>query len=371
MPNVPTRRRRVLALAILVSLLPATAMAATIAPSNLPAGFCSVPQTVDLVVSTNRQFNTADGGDCSEVVAQPGALDLCVVRQRAITIASGATVSVTGPRLLVLTASTNFTLQGTVDVSAAVSGGPAAGFNGAAGGASGGSNGTKGGDGGSGSTAGASAPNAPGGPALRPLITGSRGGASGSGGAGGSGGGAVQLVACGSFLLDTNASVRANGLGGLPGAGGAQQDNGRGGGGGGSGGSILIEGDTVDLVGRLVANGGGGGGGGSGGGFSSAGNNGSPGSAGGNTTTAATGGPGGTTTPNGGNGGSGGSLGAGSGGTNGSVSAFSAAGGGGGGGGSGRIRINGCTALMNNATPISPLATTGSSCDTLLANGFE
>ena len=136
MPNHPCRRRA-LALAILVSLVPATAMAATIAPSNLPAGFCSVPQTVDLVVSTNRQFNTADGGDCSEVVTQPGALDLCVVRQRAITIASGATVSVTGPRLLVLTASTNFTLQGTVDVSAAVSGGPAAGFNGAAGGASG------------------------------------------------------------------------------------------------------------------------------------------------------------------------------------------------------------------------------------------
>ena len=68
-------------------------VAAAIAPSNLPAGFCSVPQTVDLVVSTNRQFNTADGGDCSEVVAQPGALDLCVVRQRAITIASGATIS--------------------------------------------------------------------------------------------------------------------------------------------------------------------------------------------------------------------------------------------------------------------------------------
>jgi hypothetical protein len=45
-------------------------------------------------------------------------------------------------------------------------------------------------------------------------------------------------------------------------------------------------------------------------------------------------------------------------------------GGGGGGGAQGRIRINSCTSLANTAV-VSPVASTGTSCEVLLANGFE
>lgn len=61
----------------------------------------------------------------------------------------------------------------------------------------------------------------------------------------GSGGGAVQLFSRTRIVLGTGAIVAANGSGSY--------------GGGGSGGGILIEAPTLEIAGRVVANGGGGG----------------------------------------------------------------------------------------------------------------
>jgi hypothetical protein len=351
--------------------LGAAVHAATVGPSN-QVGSCDIVQSTDLTQTSSRTFNT--GTECATVVAQSGLPELCVIRFRQITIGPAATIQVTGNRLLVLIASSDFVVQGSIDLTGSgIGAGLSPGGNGLAsgGGAAGAGGSTQGGTGGSGGGMGASGPNAISNPRLVPLVTGSRGGAAGSGGAGGSGGGAVQLVACGNFLLDTNGTIRANGLGGLGGAGGAQMDDGLGGAGGGSGGGVLIEGDDVDLLGLVVANGGGGGGGGSGGGFASSGNNGGPGGDGSSGTTPAVGGTAGNTTPNGGGGGSGGSLAQPSDGVNGAVGAFSTGGGGGGGGSPGRIRINACTAFTNGASVVSPTPTTGSSCDGLFANSFE
>lgn len=348
------------------------AAAANLGPSNLGPGFCDVPQATDLAQATSRTFNTDT--ECSSVVTQSGGPPLCVIRYRQITIGPGATIGSTGSRVLVLAASIDFVLQGTVDVTAGAIGfgpspGPAAPPTG--GGAAGGGHGSPGGTGGTGSGAGSPGGIVAGVPALVPLTTGSRGGGSGSGGSGGLGGGAVQLVACGRFLLDATGQVRANGLGGQGGAGGAAMSDGAGGAGGGSGGGILIEGDIVDLLGTLVANGGGGGGGGSGGGFGSTGANGGPGGTGSINTFPATGGTAGNSTPNGGVGGSGSALAPPSNGTNGADGAVSTGGGGGGGGAAGRIRVNSCSTLTNTPALVSPTPSVGTACDRVFANGFE
>ncbi len=88
---------------------------------------------------------------------------------------------------------------------------------------------------------------------LRPLA----GGSSGGGGAVGSGagGGAIQLVAAGTFTMESGSYVAAGGQGG-PFGGTTDQNSG----GAGSGGAILVEAMSVSMDGTLAANGAGGGG---------------------------------------------------------------------------------------------------------------
>lgn len=362
-----TRVRLCVALAF--ALGQGVAAAANLAPSNLGPGFCDVAQVTDLSQNSNRTFNTDT--ECSSVVTQSSGPSLCVIRYRQIAIGPSATIQVTGSRLLVLAASLDFVLQGTVNLTAAASAGPSPGLGATSGGgAAGGGHGSSGGSGGGGGSGGSSGAPVAGVDTLVPLTTGSRGGAS-AGSSGGPGGGAVQLVACGHFLLDLAGQVRANGLGGLGGSGGGAGGNGTGGAGGGSGGGILIEGDTVDLLGTLLANGGGGGGGGSGGSLGGSGDNGGPGGGGSANTVPAVGGTAGSSSPNGGVGGSGSALAAPSNGVNGSVGAFSTGGGGGGGGGKGRIRVNSCSTLTSTPALVSPIPSVGTACDRVFANGFE
>lgn len=349
-----------------------TLQAARVEPSNLPPGFCDVAVVTDLVLANERVFDT--DVECDSVVVQTGAPELCVVRFRNVTVASSGTVRAAGSRALVLAASLDFVMSGRVDLNGIVASAgtaPSPGANGA-GGAGHASAGGTGGP--SGSAAGLSGGPARGNAALVPLTAGIAGGRSGSNGAGGAGGGAIQLVACGDFLLEATGTVEANGRGGAAGAGGGPQADGFGGGGGGSGGGILIEAETVALLGRVSANGGGGGGGGSGGALGASGTGGQSGQNGGPTTIRASGGGGGTSTPNGGDGGAGGALQPASNALAGDPGSFSDGGGGGGGGAEGRIRINTCTGLANTAIVVSPAPSTGNSCPNLVvlfADSFE
>ena len=88
---------------------------------------------------------------------------------------------------------------------------------------------------------------------LIPLVGGSSGG-NGDLPFAGTGGGAIQLVAGTKFTLGANATIAANGGGGVNG--GTVNQNASG---GGSGGAILIEAPAAILLGTLVANGGAGG----------------------------------------------------------------------------------------------------------------
>lgn len=355
----------------LFALLADPLLAARVEPSNLPAGFCDLAVAADLAVTSLRVFDTDI--ECDSVITQTGAPALCVVRFRNVTIGTNGVVRASGSRALVIAASLDVVVQGRIEINgvATGAGAPSSSASGA-GGAGHGSNGASGGpSGGLGGTPGGSAT---GNAALVPLTAGARGGQGGGGAAGGAGGGAVQLVACGDFLLEATGTIEAHGNGGAPGAGGAAQTAGFGGAGGGSGGGILIEGETVALLGRIAANGGGGGGGGSGGTFASSGNAGGNGQNGGPTTTRALGGPGGSSAPTGGNGGAGGAIAQPSGGLAGASGTFSDGGGGGGGGAAGRIRINTCLGLANNAVVVSPAPSTGNSCPNLVvlfADGFE
>jgi hypothetical protein len=95
---------------------------------------------------------------------------------------------------------------------------------------------------------------------LIPLVGGSGGGGGAgrvNGAFGGGGGGAIQITAGGSVRIGSSGGIRASGAGGWI----SQNGYFGGGGGGGAGGAILIEGASVEIQGRLTANGGGGGGG--------------------------------------------------------------------------------------------------------------
>ena len=96
--------------------------------------------------------------------------------------------------------------------------------------------------------------------ALVPLVGGSGGGGGAgryNGAFGGGGGGAIQITAGGSVRIGSTGGIRASGAGGWI----SQNQYFGGGGGGGAGGAILIEGASIEVQGRLTANGGGGGGG--------------------------------------------------------------------------------------------------------------
>jgi hypothetical protein len=207
------------------------------------------------------------------VQAQSGGPDVVIVPLFALTIASGATLRVTGSRPLILAVRGNVSIVGTIDASASGST-PGAGGNWSCGGSNGGSGsgsanfgagagggggagfGTAGGVGGQGNhdnntgSAGGSRGNAN----MTPLFGGCSGGSGGGcSNAGGAGGGAIQISASGS--LTVSGSIKVNG--GV-GADGCSTEGG--GAGGGSGGAILLEGAARDTsAATLNANGGSGG----------------------------------------------------------------------------------------------------------------
>ncbi|HEY0483664.1 MAG TPA: hypothetical protein VGD37_39365 [Kofleriaceae bacterium] len=234
------------------------------------------------------------GSSCMQVVSQAsGGPELCVIAGKSVTVS--ATVVATGSRALVLIGADLVHVVGTLDASSKHPvGGPGSGRKGAAagtgtcaaagagkndagggGGGAGGSLGTTGGAGGdgdgnnTGQPVGKSTGGSPGAAQTPPAVL--RGGCSGgaggdgantdashTGGAGGEGGGAIYLIAGQMIVVDGD--IFASGAGGSATSGpqGAEQ----GGGGGGSGGMIGLDAPTIQVSGRIAANGGAGGGGG-------------------------------------------------------------------------------------------------------------
>jgi hypothetical protein len=251
----------------------------------LPTGTVTLPagaNPLDTSVNTN----------CTQVVAQQGGPSLCVIAGMNVTV-SGTLVAV-GARPLVLVATDVLTVNssGTIDVSSVGGTGARRGAgggatecspsakgqndSGGAGGGAGGSFGTVGGRGGTGDVNTSDLPigTGQGGNAgaaqTSPTVLhgGCVGGAGGAGsvdprdtgGAGGDGGGAVYLIAGNRIAIENNGNVFASGAGGRVTAGSAGFQQGAGG--GGSGGMIGLDAPTIQVQGRVVANGGAGGGGG-------------------------------------------------------------------------------------------------------------
>ena len=342
----------------------------------------------DLALPAGAYTIDTDSGQLSgAMTAQlPGALIpqsglmLRVVNLGQLSIAGGATVSITGTHPLVFVVHADAMIAGTVDVSARVDGttgsstagpggddsgacaggfgaigGPATVNGSGGGGAGGGSFGDTGGPGGDGAGTdkgiGRMGGIATGSMMLVPMRGGCPGGQGGAAagvvaGTGGAGGGALEVTARG--VMDVIGTLKAAGGGG----GTPMQVNaggGSGGGGGGSGGAILLDGDVVhvEASSALCATGGGGGEGGGTVGTSMTGANG--------TCSATQGAFGGTGNADGGDGGMGGWISVtvgrfgGSGGNSG--------GGGGGGGSVGRIRVRGrTTRTIDSSALVSPAA---------------
>lgn len=226
---------------------------------------CDTAGTSDLILPESvepLQLDTA--ADCDSVVTDGYGQQLCVKKYRTVSLAVGSTLRASGPRPLVLIATSGMEINGLIDVTGR---GDTPGPGGRATmGAGPGSGQTPGGGAGYG-TAGANSgfPGYGEGGAiygvqqLVPLLGGAPGGGSGPGGTtspmpGGAGGGAVQLISCNALTIGYAGKVNAGGGGGPRTL--SSSDIGSG---GGSGGGVLIEALYVSIAGVIAANGGGGG----------------------------------------------------------------------------------------------------------------
>lgn len=263
---------------------------------HLPASM-EAPGTAEVTLPNGTVIDTGAGtitpavtGLSIELVAQePSGDELAVIRARAITIASGATVRVVGSaqtrRPLVLLAET-ITIAGTLDgggkrdvpgPGGRASGGSGAGVAGehrdtyhdsGGGGGAYAADASDGGD--AGTTCGQRADGGDGGDAfgtatLDVLAGGAPGGVGATivciAGTPGAGGGAIQLSAL--VRLEIAGAVTVGGGGGGGGINCGGSDTGAGSGGG-SGGALYLDAPAIELSGIVAANGGGGGGGASG-----------------------------------------------------------------------------------------------------------
>lgn len=237
-------------------------------------------------ISTDTEFDT-DSDPLCRSFAQGAGPEACLVLVESFSLALSVRFRAIGTRPMILATVGAIEVAGTFDVSSGREGEAGAGANhsgcaaasmpendtGGAGGGAGGSFGGKGGDGGNGDTDsslgfnGTGSAGSAGSPVGLPLLArggcpGTRGGnesnllGAGVGGVGGGGGGAVSFLAGSHFLLESEASLRATGAGGV---GGEVQ---AGGGGGGSGGFVRIEAPQIYQYGNIGASGGGGGEGG-------------------------------------------------------------------------------------------------------------
>ncbi|MEZ4254574.1 MAG: hypothetical protein R3A78_02520 [Polyangiales bacterium] len=236
---------------------------------------------------------------------EEGVPERIVFHVGSLAIDEGATLRVTGSRAVVLLATGDITIDGTLDISAdrdkggpggatsatntatgslwptsgrpgqvVIKKGPVVDTTFAFGGAGGGSNGNKGGDGGNATAAQANTQTAeanggaPGDAAAwtASLVGGGAGGVGTCDGSfvrGGGGGGALVLTSQTRIVIGAAGHIRAAGAGGRTAASTASCNAGGGGsaGGGGAGGTVVLEAREVHIAGGLYANGGGGGGG--------------------------------------------------------------------------------------------------------------
>ncbi|HET9626871.1 MAG TPA: hypothetical protein VFP84_36175 [Kofleriaceae bacterium] len=242
------------------------------------ANNAALPTTNPLPQDATIQIDTDSDPLCNAHDNDQKA-NYCVIAGNAVILASTQSIRGYGSKPLVLLATRNMDIEGTVDVSsnrnpdpiiargaganpAVCTGGVAptgsgGGFGGSFGGKGGAGETVIGGGGGIGGTPADPLTSLP--AVLRGGCSGSAGGNTG-GGAAGIGGGAVALVAS---QISLNGKVNASGGGGKGGA-----ANQVGGGGGGAGGMIILDADPTKIggTGLVFANGGGGGQGGSPGG---------------------------------------------------------------------------------------------------------
>jgi hypothetical protein len=251
----------------------------------------SLDLALDRTFAVSGEINTDTSTECAVYPQVSKTTPYCIIAGSTITVTAGVTLRATGARPLVLAATGNITIDGTIDVSsrratrapdalpesigAAGNSAMCSAFrrnvDSSVDGGAGGAGGTFGGTGGGGGDGnydvinaraqGGLAPMNPDELPMTQLRSGCRaqnGGGSGpnatNGGRGGPGGGIVYLAT--KLGVVVNGVIAANGGGGM--GGGAQA----GGGGGGSGGLIVLEGATIRRNGKLIANGGGGGEGG-------------------------------------------------------------------------------------------------------------
>ena len=229
-------------------------------------------------------FDTSVAANCTQLIAQTGGPELCMIAGTTVTVSGPLTAIGTRPLVLLGTAQVTVTTSGTIDVSSRISprrvgagagtgtcaaSGRGTSDSGGGGGGAGGSFGSSGGNGGAGNTGeDAVAGGSVGAPQPVPAVM--RGGCSGGvggdgsgnakspGGAAGDGGGGVYLIAGSKITIAGNVFASGAGGGATPTIAGREQ----GGGGGGTGGMIGLDAPTIDITGRVVANGGAGGGGG-------------------------------------------------------------------------------------------------------------
>jgi hypothetical protein len=278
-----------------------------VSPSNVGHDYLCPANASDLILSpgTTIDINTDDGTINGSLVVTAQWVsqgtderDILVLSFTNITVPQTATVNVSGSHPLALIACADVEINGLINVSANQQrGGPGGydggdgnandtwaedgdGYDGGGGGAGfretsqpychtpggGGGFGRTGGDGGDSDASGYTPRQGGDGGAengtveLVPLVGGSGGGGGAgrvNGAFGGGGGGAIQITAGGSVRIGSTGGIRASGAGGWI----SQNQYFGGGAGGGAGGAILIEGASVEVQGRLTANGGGGGGG--------------------------------------------------------------------------------------------------------------
>ncbi len=278
-----------------------------IAPSNVGHDYLCITGAPDLTLPSNTtvDVNTDDGTVGGNVVPTAqwviqgsGARDILVLSFSSIAVPQSTVVNVSGSYPLALIACGDVEINGMINVSAQQKQGGPGGYDGGEGNnnstwaqpgygygggggepgfretsqpychtpGGGGGFGRMGGDGGDSDAPGYSPRQGGAGgqengtASLVPLLGGSGGGGGAGryyGAYGGGGGGAVQLTAGGSVLIGSSGGIRASGAGGWI----SQEQNFGGGGGGGAGGAILVEGASVQVHGKLTANGGGGGGG--------------------------------------------------------------------------------------------------------------
>jgi hypothetical protein len=245
----------------------------SIVPKYLPT-VCDTPATgSSLTLIADTALDTTDDSKCSGgVIAQSLAPDICVLRYGSISVPPGVTFSVAGSRVLALVADDGLSVDGVLDVSADETKSPPTGpgggftFSGArsddhVGGGGAGLR-TVGAPGGNATTNGGAANGgAASNPLMNPALVG--GPSSGVAGAnGGVGGGGATLISCrGSITI--SGTLDAGGGGGSPGFQLVQTPPKPtlllGGGGGGAGGYVVLQARTINVTGRVYANGGGGG----------------------------------------------------------------------------------------------------------------